>query len=102
MHRCLALFAIPLAACADHAPDTSALVRDSAGVRIVENTTSQWQDGEAWRLSPEPVVAIGDAGGEGNGEQGKAVAHGAPPASAHDLQHYTAGHTAFKWTSMLI
>ncbi len=34
-------------------------VRDSAGIRIVENTTPQWQEGERWRLSPEPVVDIG-------------------------------------------
>ena len=32
MRRCLVLLAIPLAACADNAPGTSALVRDSAGV----------------------------------------------------------------------
>ena len=34
-------------------------VRDSAGIRIVENTTPQWQPGQEWRLSAEPVVDIG-------------------------------------------
>ncbi len=59
MRHCLSLFAIALAACADHAPDTSALVRDSAGVRIVENTSPVWQPGEGWRLSAEPSMDIG-------------------------------------------
>ena len=59
LRRCLALFAIPLAACADNAPGTSAIVRDSAGIRIVENTTPLWQPGQEWRLSAEPVVDIG-------------------------------------------
>ena len=40
MRSLLALFAITLAACADNAPDTSALVRDSAGVKIVEYQAS--------------------------------------------------------------
>lgn len=59
MRRCLVLFAIPLAACADDAPGTSALVSDSAGVRIVENTSPVWQPGEEWRLSAQPSVDIG-------------------------------------------
>ena len=64
MRRCLALLVLPLVACTDSAPRNSrALVRDSAGIRIVENTTPQWQDGEEWYLRPEPVVEIGDADG---------------------------------------
>ena len=49
-----------LAACGDNVsrPDT-AVVRDSAGVRIVENSRPLWQPGEEWRLSPDPVVDIG-------------------------------------------
>jgi len=43
-------------------------VRDSAGVRIVENTTPLWQEGEAWHLSPEPVVDIGAVSGDPNYE----------------------------------
>ncbi|UCG87185.1 MAG: hypothetical protein JSW71_01160 [Gemmatimonadota bacterium] len=36
-----------------------ATVRDSAGVRIVENHGPAWDEDDAWRLSPEPVVSIG-------------------------------------------
>ena len=68
MRRCLALFAIPLAACATDTPERRGpVVRDSAGVRIVENTTPLWQEGEGWHLSPEPVVDIG--GGDREEEQ---------------------------------
>jgi hypothetical protein len=34
-------------------------VRDSAGVRIAESAAPAWRDGEAWRLSEEPVLEIG-------------------------------------------
>ena len=34
-------------------------VRDSAGIGIVENTTSLWQEGEAWRLNPELGAGCG-------------------------------------------
>ena len=67
LRRCLALFAVPLAACADPAPQNTAVVRDSAGVRIVENSTPIWHEGEAWRLSPEPIVDIG--GGDTEDDQ---------------------------------
>ncbi len=63
MHRCLALFAIPLAACADNAPGTSALVRDSAGVRIVENS-EQLKKRPIWRVLPNPLVRIGAQDGD--------------------------------------
>ena len=49
-----------LAACGDNVPRAgTAVVRDSAGVRIVENSAPQWQEGREWRLSGEPVVDIG-------------------------------------------
>lgn len=52
--------AAAFAACAvDTSERRGPVVRDSAGIRIVENTTHLGQDGEAWRLSPEPVVDIG-------------------------------------------
>ncbi len=60
MHRCLFLLAISLVACTgDVTRAAGPLVRDSAGVRIVENSTPMWHEGVAWRLSPEPVVDIG-------------------------------------------
>jgi hypothetical protein len=34
-------------------------VRDSAGIRIAENTAPQWKEGEGWTLSAEPTVDIG-------------------------------------------
>jgi len=51
-----------LTACGDAAPAATAaepVVRDSASITIVENTAPQWGDGEAWRLSAEPVLEIG-------------------------------------------
>ncbi len=48
------------AACAtDTADRRVTVVRDSAGIRIVENTTPLWLEGREWRLSEEPVVDIG-------------------------------------------
>lgn len=35
------------------------LVRDSAGVRIVENRSSAWEEGEGRRVSAEPTAVIG-------------------------------------------
>ena len=67
MRYCFALLLPIVAGCADQVPPSTALVRDSAGIRIVENTTPQWQEGETWRLSPEPVVDIG--GGDIEGDQ---------------------------------
>jgi len=49
-----------LTACATDAPERRGpVVRDSAGIRIVENTAPLWQPGQEWRLSPEPTVVIG-------------------------------------------
>lgn len=39
-------------------------VRDSAGIRIVENYSPSWSEGEEWRIGPEPAVSIGVAEGE--------------------------------------
>ncbi len=35
------------------------VVRDSAGVRIVENSAPAWSEGSGWRLSAEPTLEIG-------------------------------------------
>ncbi len=54
------LVIITFAACgSDTGRGSDTIVRDSAGVRIVENTTPQWRGGEEWRLSTEPSVDIG-------------------------------------------
>ena len=39
------------------------LIRDSAGIQIVENAAPAWGEGEGWRLSPEPVLRIGELEG---------------------------------------
>jgi hypothetical protein len=39
-------------------------VRDSAGITIVENESPAWPPGEAWRLSDEPELRIGQVEGE--------------------------------------
>ncbi|HEX6042257.1 MAG TPA: hypothetical protein VFZ20_29745, partial [Longimicrobium sp.] len=64
--RILSLLALAsLAACGrgDAAGDT-AIVRDSAGIQIVENRDGRWREGEAWRLSDEPVLRIGVTEGD--------------------------------------
>ncbi len=68
-NRLLPLLAsMAFGACAADAPEgRGPVVRDSAGIRIVENTTPQWQEGREWRLSAEPVVGIG--GGETEEDQ---------------------------------
>ena len=53
------------------APATASLVqqqpfamRDSAGIRIVENRAPTWRAGAGWRLSERPAVEIGSEGGD--------------------------------------
>lgn len=60
----LLLLLLALTACVDQAPPGTAIVRDSSGIRIVENITPLWQEGQEWHLSPEPVVDIGAAEGD--------------------------------------
>jgi len=40
------------------------VVRDSAGITIVENAAPVWEPGESWRLSDEPHVRIGAVEGD--------------------------------------
>lgn len=46
------------------AAPAAAVVRDSAGITIVENPGPIWRAGEGWRLSEEPVLEIGEDEGE--------------------------------------
>ena len=48
-------------ACAEREPDIVIEV-DSAGVRIVESRAPAWPPGAEWRVNPEPVFRLGDAG----------------------------------------
>ena len=45
-------------------PRERAMVRDSAGITIVENSVGLWRKGEAWRLTEAPLVEIGVLDGE--------------------------------------
>jgi hypothetical protein len=59
----LLFVAITLGACTgDTGQRSRAVVRDSAGIRIVENTAPLWQEGEEWYLGAEPSVDIGGGG----------------------------------------
>jgi hypothetical protein len=64
--RILPLLAlVALSACrGGDAAESTATVRDSAGIQIVENRDGQWREGEGWRLSDEPVLRIGVTEGE--------------------------------------
>ena len=60
------LFLFPLmgiatvVACAGETDRSRSLtVRDSAGIRIVENEGASWTSDQAWHLSPEPIAEIG-------------------------------------------
>lgn len=62
---CLGLAALVLAGCGAGEPVASgAVVRDSAGVAIVENASPEWRRGEEWRLAAAPEVEIGVVEGE--------------------------------------
>ena len=39
------------------------IVRDSAGIHIIDNARPVWSAGQEWRVSPEPVVDIDGSGG---------------------------------------
>ncbi len=57
--------AVGLAACgAGDRGATGPVVRDSAGIAIVENAAPAWEEAEAWRVAAEPEVEIGVLEGE--------------------------------------
>lgn len=53
-------------------PDSPALnapvVRDSAGVAIVENTGSAWTEESRWRMSEQPVLVLGGSADDPDGQ----------------------------------
>ncbi len=55
------LVLVAATACAQREPDAVIEV-DSAGVRIVESRAPAWPPGTEWRVDPEPVFRLGDAG----------------------------------------
>ncbi len=52
-------------ACGGGTPEPP-IVSDSAGITIVENFEPQWRRGQAWQLSEDPVVNLGDTVGDPN------------------------------------
>jgi hypothetical protein len=59
------LFLPLLAACGGGVSNAAGpVVRDSAGVRIVENTVGAWSEADAWRLAPSPQIDIGGVEGD--------------------------------------
>lgn len=57
------LLLLPLAACGGADSTPSSVVRDSAGIQIVENHGGKWGKDGGWRLSDEPSVEIGVTAG---------------------------------------
>jgi len=55
------ILAFPVACGAGDRRSSSVIVRDSAGMRIVESTAPAWTAGSRWRLSGTPIVRIGAA-----------------------------------------
>jgi len=60
----LATLALLSMGCQDSGQYTSAVVRDSSGVQIIENTIPAWADGHGWRLSDQPSLDIGVSEGD--------------------------------------
>ena len=55
----VASLVLPVACGFDDRAGSQVVVRDSAGIEIVENISPTWAEGEGWRLSNEPVLTIG-------------------------------------------
>ena len=53
-----------LAACGGDARAAGPVVRDSAGIQIVQNEAPAWKEGQEWRVSAEPVLDLGVADGD--------------------------------------
>jgi hypothetical protein len=60
-HASLSVLALTLTflGCQTEAERSGSVVRDSAGVEIVENSDFAWPDGQGWRLASQPVLDIG-------------------------------------------
>jgi hypothetical protein len=59
---CLACLAAGCGEAGEPAPQLT--VRDSAGITVVQNSGTAWDEGEVWQLSDEPAVRIGQVEGE--------------------------------------
>lgn len=52
------LAAAAVAACGPAQPSEPVVVRDSAGVRIVENFRPEWPEGQGWKIESQPVFIL--------------------------------------------
>ena len=59
---CAVVFVAICASCGDAPSDQGPSVRDSAGIRIVENVNPQWEVGQSWSLADTPSMRIGGTG----------------------------------------
>ncbi len=59
---CLTVAAILAVACDGSQNASQPVVSDSAGIRIVTSSSPKWAAGRGWRLSEQPVTAIGAEG----------------------------------------
>lgn len=68
-----AVLLLVLAACSKQGGPAAAgpAVRDSAGIRIVENTAAQWGEGAAWTVADSPSVSIGGTAGDSLTDMGQ-------------------------------
>jgi len=55
---------VQAAGCERLDPEASYVVRDSAGVRIVESLSPSWEPGDEWAVASEPTLSIGQRDGE--------------------------------------
>jgi hypothetical protein len=61
-----AALALVLAACGGDAAAAGPTVRDSAGIRIVQNEHPVWKTGQGWRVDAEPLLDVGGEEGDAN------------------------------------
>lgn len=66
LHYSSLAFALSLlyVGCQSEFESSSAVVRDSAGVHIVESNRYEWPDGRGWRLASRPALDIGASEGD--------------------------------------
>jgi hypothetical protein len=64
-HEPVAIFVASVfaTACAAGGSPAGSVVRDSAGITIVENTAARWDVGDEWRVAELPAVRIGTVDG---------------------------------------
>lgn len=61
-----AVLSMQTGACGGDARAAGPAVRDSAGIKIVQNHAPAWKRGQEWRVSGQPVLDIGVAEGDAN------------------------------------